>query len=201
MVKYPWSGGEHPPRPPRRGWWGYLERHLPGVSVAVMVVLLIGFVLYPYMLITVPSGQVGVLWKRFSGPGIHCWCILPSGTVLDPSEIRNEGLTIIWPWDKLFLYDLRLQASTQKFNAISLDGVSVTAEITIRYQLIHDSVPGLARIYRSWILANRPHSRDCQRDTCCHLQIYGRRCLQHKAPANSGRDPQASGYRTQVPCR
>ena len=95
------------------------------------------------MLITVPSGHVGVLWKRFSGPGIHCWCILPSGTVLDPSEIRNEGLTIIWPWDKLFIYDLRLQTSTQKFNAISSDGVSVTAEITMRYQLIHDSVPVL----------------------------------------------------------
>lgn len=140
MIRYPWSGGGSPPRPPRRGWRGYLERNLPGVSVAVMVLLLIGFVLYPYMLITVPSGHAGVLWKRFSGPGIYCWCILPSGTVLNPDEIRHEGLHIIWPWDKLFLYDLRLQSSTQKFNAISSDGVSVTAQITIRYQLNFNSV-------------------------------------------------------------
>ncbi len=140
MIRYPWSGGDTPPRPPRRGWRGYLERHLPGVSVAAMVVLLICFVLYPYTLITVPSGQAGVLWKRFSGPGIYCWCILPSGTVLDPDEIRHEGLHFIWPWDKLFLYNLRLQSSTQKFNAISSDGVSVTAEITIRYQLNFSSV-------------------------------------------------------------
>jgi len=139
MIRYPWSG-DSPPRPPRRGWRGYLERHLPGVSVGVMVLLLICFVLYPYMLITVPSGHAGVLWKRFSGPGIYCWCILPSGTVLDPDEIRHEGLHFIWPWDRLFLYDLRLQSSTQKFNAISADGVSVTAEITIRYQLNFNSV-------------------------------------------------------------
>jgi regulator of protease activity HflC (stomatin/prohibitin superfamily) len=118
---------------------GFIHRHLSGVAVAVMVVLLIGFVLYPHMLITVPSGHVGVLWKRFSGPGIHCLCILPSGTVLKPSEIRNEGLTIIWPWDKLFIYDLRLQTATQKYNAISKDGVSVTAEITVQYQLNHES--------------------------------------------------------------
>lgn len=111
MIKYPWSRGERPPPEPRRGFRGFLERHLPGVSVAIMVVLLIGFVLYPYTLITVPSGQAGVLWKQFSGPGIYCWCILPSGTVLNPAEIRHEGLHFIWPWDNLFLYDLRLQSS------------------------------------------------------------------------------------------
>src|SRR5262249_49068090 len=43
-------------------------------------------------------------------------------------------------WDVLFLYDLRLRATTEKYDAISSDGVSVTAEINIRYQLMHDSV-------------------------------------------------------------
>ena len=139
MVKYPWSRREPPPPEPRRGLRGFLERHVPGASVALMVVLLLGFVLYPYMVVTVPSGQVGVLWKRFSGPGIYCWCILSRGTVLDPVEIRNEGLHLLWPWDKLFFYDLRLQSTTDKYNAITKDGVSVTAEINIRYQLNHDS--------------------------------------------------------------
>src|SRR5215467_10809803 len=121
MVKYPWSRDERPLPlvQPRRGLRGFLWRHVQGVSVTLMVVLLLGFVLYPYMLITVPSGEVGVLWKRFSGPGIYCWCILPRGTVLNPVEIRNEGLHIIWPWDRLFIYDLRLRSTTEKYNAIS----------------------------------------------------------------------------------
>jgi regulator of protease activity HflC (stomatin/prohibitin superfamily) len=134
MIAYPWSRAEQLP-PQRRGWRSYVYRNLSALAVTVMVVLLIGFVLYPYMVITVPSGHVGVLWKRFTGPGIHCWCILPSGTVLNPTEIRNEGLTIIWPWDKLFIYDLRLQIAKEKYNAISKDGVSVTAEVTVQYQL------------------------------------------------------------------
>ena len=140
MITYPWFRGERPPVPPRRGVRGFLWRHVQGVSVTLMVILLLGFALYPYMLITVPSGQVGVLWKRFTGPGIYCWCILSRGTILNPDELRDEGLHIIWPWDKLYLYDLRLQAATEKFNAISSDGVSVTIEINIRYQLIRNSV-------------------------------------------------------------
>ena len=81
-----------------------------------------------------------MLWKRFNGIDLYCWCWVGRGTVLDPRELREEGLHIIWPWDKLFLYDLRLQSSTQTYNAISKDGVNVTAQISVRYQLLHNSV-------------------------------------------------------------
>jgi regulator of protease activity HflC (stomatin/prohibitin superfamily) len=88
----------------------------------------------------VPSGYVGVLWKRFNGLDLYCWCWVGRGTVLDPRELREEGLHIIWPWDKLYLYNLRLQSTTQTFNAISKDGVNVKAQISVRYQLLHNSV-------------------------------------------------------------
>jgi prohibitin 2 len=140
MIAYPWSRVEELVPAPPRGRRGFVQRHLQGIAVTLMVILLIGFVVYPYTLITVPAGEAGVLWKRFDGPGIYCWCILPAGTVLDPQEIRHEGLHFIWPWDKLYIYNLRLQSSTQKYNAISKDGVFVTAEITIRYQLNFPSV-------------------------------------------------------------
>ena len=143
-MKLPWSRREpKPPRPPRRGFRGYLRRHFPGLFIIALVTLLIGFVLYPYMLVTVPSGHAGVLWKRFSGPGFYCLCIVPSGTVLDTAEVRKEGLHIIWPWDRLFIYSMRLQVSTRKFHAISSDGVSVNAEMTLRYQLDFNSLPVL----------------------------------------------------------
>jgi regulator of protease activity HflC (stomatin/prohibitin superfamily) len=90
--------------------------------------------------ITVPSGQVGVLWKRFNSYDLYCWCFVGRGTIVDPRELRDEGLHVIWPWDKLFLYDLRLQSRTQTYNAISKDGVSVNAQINMRYQLLHNYV-------------------------------------------------------------
>jgi regulator of protease activity HflC (stomatin/prohibitin superfamily) len=138
MVKYPESlDGKPPPR--RRGWWRFM-RHLPGLSVMMIAGVLIAVVMYPYVIITVPSGQVGVLWKRFNGIDSYCWCFVGRGTLLDPRELRNEGLHIVWPWDKLFLYDLRLQSSTQAYNAISKDGVNVGAQISIRFQLRHNAI-------------------------------------------------------------
>jgi regulator of protease activity HflC (stomatin/prohibitin superfamily) len=84
------------------------------------------------MLATVPSGYVGVLWKRFGG-----------GTVLDPRKLKNEGMRITLPWNRVFLYDLRLQSVTETYNAISRDGISLTASINIRFRLKREAVPQL----------------------------------------------------------
>jgi prohibitin 2 len=140
MVMFPESLDGTPLPPPKRGWWRLVWRHLPGLSFSLMVILLLIVVLWPYMVITVPSGRVGVYWKRFNGFDMYCWCFVGRGTILDPRELREEGLHIIAPWDRLFLYDLRLQSTTQTINAISKDGVSVTAQINVRYQLLHHSI-------------------------------------------------------------
>jgi len=153
MVKYP-ELDPMPSPPTKRGWWRYVGRHLPGVSVLLMVAMLSATVLYPYVVITVPSGQVGVLWKRFNGFDFYCWCFVGRGTILDPKQLRNEGLHIVWPWDRLFIYDLRLHSSTQTYNAISKDGVSVIAQISIRFQLLHNSVGVLHKFIGPQYLAS-----------------------------------------------
>src|SRR6516162_9947788 len=140
MASYPETIDDLAPPPQRRGWRRFVVRHLPGLSFIVLLGLLIVVVLWPYVVITVPSGYVGVLWKRFNGLDMYCWCWVGRGTVLDPRELREEGLHIIWPWDKLYLYNLRLQSTQQTFNAISKDGVNVKAQISVRYQLLHNSV-------------------------------------------------------------
>jgi regulator of protease activity HflC (stomatin/prohibitin superfamily) len=141
MASYPQSIDDlMPPPQKKRSWWRFFARHLPGLSFLILTALLVTVVLWPYVVITVPSGHVGVLWKRFNGLDLYCWCWVGRGTVLDPRELREEGLHIIWPWDKLYLYDLRLQSSTQTYNAISKDGVNVKAQISVRYQLLHNSV-------------------------------------------------------------
>jgi regulator of protease activity HflC (stomatin/prohibitin superfamily) len=102
--------------------------------------MLVATLLFPYAVITVHSGDVGVLWKRFNGYDLYCWCFVGRGTALNPREIREEGLHLVWPWDKLFIYSLRLQSTTKTFNAITKDGVNVAIQINIRFQLLHDSV-------------------------------------------------------------
>jgi regulator of protease activity HflC (stomatin/prohibitin superfamily) len=129
------------PVPQKRGVLGrFVRRHIAGESVLFMVALFAAVILWPFVVITVPSGHVGVLWYRLIGFDPACWCFAGRGTVLDPRELKEEGLHLIAPWNKLFIYDLRLQSTTQTVNAISKDGVSVTAQINVRYQLLHRSV-------------------------------------------------------------
>jgi len=122
--------GMPPPTTTRSKWWRFVDRYLPSVVIYLMLVTLVAVVLFPYAAVTVPSGHVGVLWKRFGG-----------GTVLDPRQIRDEGLHLIWPWNELFLYDLRLQSITETYNAISSDGVSLTSTMNIRFRLQRAAAP------------------------------------------------------------
>src|SRR6478752_3418986 len=128
---WPVDGTPPAPAPPSR-WRRFIDRHLPSVVIYLMVATLVGVVLYPHMVITVPSGYVGVLWKRFGG-----------GTVLDPRRLKNEGFNLVLPWNEVFLYDLRLQSFTESYNAISSDGVSLTATVIVRFRLQRDAVPVL----------------------------------------------------------
>src|SRR5271165_1571010 len=116
----------------RLAWWRFVQHHLPAIVIYLLVATLIGVVLAPFMLVTVPSGCVGVLWKRFGG-----------GTVLDPRKLKDEGMRLTLPWNTVFLYDLRLQSATETYNAISRDGISLSATINIRFRLKRESVPQL----------------------------------------------------------
>lgn len=129
MIAFPaWWRKERPDAQPRGAVRTFIRRNLARLTLYTLVAIFAVVVLWPYMVVTVPSGQVGVLWKRFGG------------TVLDPGELRNEGLRVVLPWDKLFFYDLRIQSVTQTFNAIASDGIGLTATVNIRFRLRRDMV-------------------------------------------------------------
>lgn len=141
MVTYPESLDGKPPPQKKRGRLRRFVRYLSRISLVLMVALFVGTVLWPYMVLTVPSGKVGVLWRRLPGFDVYCVCFVSRGTALDPREMKQEGVRLILPWDEVFLYDLRLQSVVQKYNAITKDGVSVTAQINVRLQLQYRSLP------------------------------------------------------------
>ena len=135
MKAYLWSLDAPPPTTRSARWVRFVERHLPVVVIFLMVTALVVVVSAPYVMVTIPSGQVGVLWKRFGG-----------GTVLDPRELKDEGIHLILPWDKVFTYDLRIQSVTDTYNAISSDGVNLNATLNLRFRLQHDATPTLHQV-------------------------------------------------------
>ena len=88
-------------------------------ALGALIVLFVFVVFWNRIVISVHSGQSGVLWKRFAG------------TVVDSTF--EEGTYLIFPWDKMYIYDVRVQKVDRTVKALSKDGLEVSLDITIRF--------------------------------------------------------------------
>jgi regulator of protease activity HflC (stomatin/prohibitin superfamily) len=111
-------------------WWRFLLLYLPAISLTLLLGGFAALVLWPYVVVNINSGEVGVVWKRFG-----------CGTVMDPNKLRDQGVHVIPPWDVVFPYNLRVQSTTDTYRAISSDGVGLDAKVNIRFLLEHDFIP------------------------------------------------------------
>ena len=108
-----------------RIWW-YRWRKWSTENRIALTVTALGFLLitiffFDRIFVTIPPGQVGVLWQRLTG-----------GTVTD--RTYGEGLHIILPLNRMYAYDARLQEVTQSYDAISADGLVMQVEVSIRFR-------------------------------------------------------------------
>lgn len=96
-----------------------------GVILVVMLVFLL-----PSMIVTIPAGHLGVLWKRFDG-----------GTAID--HVENEGTHLMLPWDEMYIYDARLQSVEREFEVLSSDGLKLMATLAWRFRVIPEHLAEL----------------------------------------------------------
>jgi regulator of protease activity HflC (stomatin/prohibitin superfamily) len=90
-----------------------------------LLVLLIGIgiglgLFWNRIVITVHSGEAGVLYR---------WS---NGTEMD--EIYGEGLHVIWPWNVMTVYNVRLQTRERGYTMLTKGGLPIELEIAVRYQ-------------------------------------------------------------------
>lgn len=94
------------------------------------VLILLFFVAYFWHSIVydIDAGHVGVRWSRFFG-----------GTVLD--KVYSEGMRAIFPWDKMYIYDVRIQEIHGDLQGLSKNGLVITVEWSGRFFLMPDKAP------------------------------------------------------------
>lgn len=81
----------------------------------------------------IKSGERGVRWALFGG------------TVLDYDY--PEGLRSVPPWDKLFIYDVRIQEVHGDVIVLSSNGLPITISYSVRYQPDLKKLPYLHQTY------------------------------------------------------
>ena len=108
----------------------FIGNHGPEIAVIIMILTFMIVYFADQIFYTIPPGSVGVLWLRFFG-----------GTVTN--RYLGEGFHVIPPWDKIYIYDTRLQQLEQDFDVLSADGLMMKVNIAYRFQAIPDTVPAL----------------------------------------------------------
>lgn len=72
------------------------------------------------MVITIRSGEAGVLFKRWGGTVIN--------------RVYKEGIHLILPWNIMSIYNLRLQDERHNFTILSKQGLTIKIKISIRFK-------------------------------------------------------------------
>jgi regulator of protease activity HflC (stomatin/prohibitin superfamily) len=130
------SDATPPPASPERrvdsGVAAYLglSRRRFRLWVGGLLAVLLLLVLWHRIFIPIGAGESGVRWSRFGG-----------GTLLD--RRYAEGYWVIWPWDRMAVYDLRYQEMHGKADVLTGDGLHVAMDVTIRYRPRADDLPML----------------------------------------------------------
>jgi regulator of protease activity HflC (stomatin/prohibitin superfamily) len=108
-----------------RRWW---RRRLVELSLLGLFVLFVVVYFYKTMLITIGPGELGVKYKRFAG-----------GTVLN--QVYQEGFHFVFPWDRMYVYDVRIQRVSRKLELLTRNGLPVQVYASIRYHPEREILP------------------------------------------------------------
>ena len=92
----------------------------PQMIVSLLIFLLFFIFFIPDIFINVKAGEASVHWQRFFG-----------GTVTE--KVYGEGLQLIFPWDEMYIYNVRIQEESVEVVALTKDGLSVNLAVSLRY--------------------------------------------------------------------
>ena len=105
----------------RRSWINLLGLTIIGLFLTI--------VLYNRIVHTIEPGHVGVTWYRFF-----------DGTDTSPEGVLSEGIHLIFPWDRIYIYDARLRTTDIEVEGLSSDGLNISVNFIVRYTIAADKV-------------------------------------------------------------
>lgn len=108
----------------------WVKRELFAVSLMTLLVAIGLALIWSYIAITVPPGSVGVFFDR-----------LFKGVRTD--RVYNEGLHLFFPWNKMYVYDCRLQQETYNTEILAFGGMTVKIDVAVRWRVIPNYAPSL----------------------------------------------------------
>ncbi|MDM8566015.1 prohibitin family protein [Candidatus Halobeggiatoa sp. HSG11] len=98
-----------------------IKRKLPTIIITVLVLILLITFFWSRIFITIRSGEAGVLYLR-----------LFDGTITD--YVYPEGLHVVFPWDTMYVYNVRIQTTLHDFDVLTNRGLPIKLQLAIRFR-------------------------------------------------------------------
>lgn len=120
----------------RKRWHRRWLNFKMGLKIFLILLFAVTFVwvFRKRMIFTVNSGEVLVIYYRFFGGTNH-------------NSIGLEGLHILAPWDKGYIYVVRTQTLVVPMTVLTRNGVEVHLDAQARFHAVPETVPYLHRRY------------------------------------------------------
>ena len=96
-------------------------------TIFAIFILFIFTILTNTTFLTIDPGQKGVLFKRFGGG-------------LKKEKVYNQGFHVIAPWNKMFIYDIRIDEDFEVMEVLSSNGLTIKVELSYRYNPIPSQI-------------------------------------------------------------
>ena len=85
----------------------------------------VGFILLFVILtnttfLTIDAGSKGVLFRRFGGG-------------LDKEHVYSQGFHVVMPWNKMYIYDVRINEAFETMEVLSSNGLTIKVELSYRF--------------------------------------------------------------------
>ncbi len=106
----------------------FVRREAPYLILLFFLLSFLAVFCFNYIVISIHPGELGVLWR---------W--LGAGTQID--TVYREGVHVIFPFNRMYIYDVRKQQFTDTIDALTVDGLAVKVRYSVRYYLDKDTLP------------------------------------------------------------
>ncbi len=96
-------------------------------AIMGFIFLMLFFALTNTTFLTIDPGEKGVLFKRFGG-----------GLIKD--KLYDQGFHVVMPWNRMYIYDVRIKEDFEKMEVLSRNGLQILIELSFLYSPVSDKI-------------------------------------------------------------
>lgn len=100
-------------------------------TTIIVIVAFVGFLAvvlaWNSLTYTIDPGEKAVIFRKFQGG-------------LDKDKVYGQGFHVKWPWDDVYIYDVKLSEDISTMEVLSKNGLTIKAELSYRYKPVDDRI-------------------------------------------------------------